>query len=358
MNSLVEYDVVICGAGPAGCMAAINLDRTFKVLLIDRSMLPRDKSCAGMLKREAYELLKRYGLPRSVFSEPSSLTPRGIDISSGRELVSSMRYHSVDRNELDEWFLILTKDNPQVEVWDRSHLVSFSQNDDGVKVLVRREAGEVEISCRVLIGADGAGGVTGRLLCDRRPKIFTTLAETFPVSGRALKEFVGFIGGDIPYYHWVVPKGNRVQVGTAFPPGEGDIKMKFTAFKDMALEKLGIEQLGESALKGYPITMLESASEVCAGSGRVLLAGEAAGLIDSSLLEGITYALRSGELSAAAINSAPDDPLDIYKRSLAPVKRRLFWQLQINKIYRSTRLRLVAQFVMPRVWIERTGVRS
>src|SRR3954468_13357102 len=56
-------DVVICGAGPAGVMAAIILARAgARVRLLDRARFPREKLCGDTLNPGALALLERLGL--------------------------------------------------------------------------------------------------------------------------------------------------------------------------------------------------------------------------------------------------------------------------------------------------------
>ena len=44
----MKFDVIVVGAGPAGSTAAKYLaENDVKVLLIDKSKFPRDKSCGG-----------------------------------------------------------------------------------------------------------------------------------------------------------------------------------------------------------------------------------------------------------------------------------------------------------------------
>ncbi|MEV1200916.1 geranylgeranyl reductase, partial [Microbispora rosea] len=52
------------------------------------------------------------------------------------------------------------------------------------------------------------------------------------------------------------------------------------------------------------------------GAGRVLLAGDAASLVNPLTGEGIYYALLSGRLAAEAAIGSPDDPLRAYRRGL------------------------------------------
>src|SRR6478735_986712 len=56
-------DVVICGAGPAGTMAAVILARAgVRVRLLDRARFPREKLCGDTLNPGALAVLARHGL--------------------------------------------------------------------------------------------------------------------------------------------------------------------------------------------------------------------------------------------------------------------------------------------------------
>src|SRR3954451_3426905 len=56
-------DVLICGAGPAGTLAAIVLARAgVRVRLLDRARFPREKLCGDTLNPGALALLERLGL--------------------------------------------------------------------------------------------------------------------------------------------------------------------------------------------------------------------------------------------------------------------------------------------------------
>ena len=55
---IMNYDVIIVGAGPAGATAAKFLaEKGEKVLLIDKDAFPRDKPCGGGL---SIRILKRF----------------------------------------------------------------------------------------------------------------------------------------------------------------------------------------------------------------------------------------------------------------------------------------------------------
>ena len=67
------YDIIVIGAGPAGCMAAKRIAETgYKVLLAERTEFPREKSCSGILIKKSIQMVEEeFGkIPESVFSHP------------------------------------------------------------------------------------------------------------------------------------------------------------------------------------------------------------------------------------------------------------------------------------------------
>ncbi|RKY15929.1 MAG: FAD-dependent oxidoreductase, partial [Planctomycetota bacterium] len=57
------WDVVVVGAGPAGCVAAFCLaKRGFEVLLLERKGEGRFKPCAGGLSGATVRMLSRLGI--------------------------------------------------------------------------------------------------------------------------------------------------------------------------------------------------------------------------------------------------------------------------------------------------------
>src|SRR4051794_1703464 len=60
MAAVEPYDVIVVGAGPAGCAAAAAVrqaDPGLAVLVVDRADFPRDKACGDGIAYEATEAL-------------------------------------------------------------------------------------------------------------------------------------------------------------------------------------------------------------------------------------------------------------------------------------------------------------
>ncbi|MCI0477878.1 MAG: FAD-binding protein, partial [Anaerolineales bacterium] len=72
---MVDYDILIVGAGPAGCAAAIqiankNPDLARRTLVIEKAVFPRHKLCGGGVTTHADNLLKRLRVHLDVPSFP------------------------------------------------------------------------------------------------------------------------------------------------------------------------------------------------------------------------------------------------------------------------------------------------
>ncbi len=55
-----QFDVIICGAGPAGTTCALALGNTgLKVALVDKSNFPRDKVCGDGVANKSIGIVKK-----------------------------------------------------------------------------------------------------------------------------------------------------------------------------------------------------------------------------------------------------------------------------------------------------------
>ena len=103
-------DVIIAGAGPAGCVAAIVLARAgVRVLVLDRARFPRPKLCGDSLNPGAVGLLDRLQL--TGFPENRAVPADGIIVTGEEGVEIAARYPAgvrgrfVSRTVLDAWLL-------------------------------------------------------------------------------------------------------------------------------------------------------------------------------------------------------------------------------------------------------------
>jgi flavin-dependent dehydrogenase len=96
-------------------------------------------------------------------------------------------------------------------------------------------------------------------------------------------------------YGWVFPKGDTLTVGVISARGDGEATR---AYYREFIERLGLSGFPAATDSGH-LTRCRTADSPLS-RGRVLVAGDAAGLLEPWTREGISYALRSGRLAGEA----------------------------------------------------------
>jgi geranylgeranyl reductase family protein len=286
-----RYDAIVVGAGPAGSATAIRLARGgATVLLLDRARFPRDKPCGGGLTGRAVREL------------PVDVTPVVEDVV--RELEVRLRYRKR---------FVRRSDAPLVRMTQRRRLDAFLGEQaaeagadfrDGITVGglaigpdgVTLRAGGETVRGDVLVGADGVNGGTARAAGLGGGILYGIALEgNGPLldgqAGRATVELGVVPGG----YGWVFPKDGHANYGVGGWAAEGP---RLRAHLRRLCTVHGVDVDALTAVRGRRLPMRRTEA---AASGRVLLVGDAAGLVDPLSGDGISEALLSARLAAEAI---------------------------------------------------------
>ena len=288
------WDVVVIGAGPAGSAAAAAAASTgARVLILERANLPRYKLCGGGLIGGSLQALPDgFEPPVRNLAHRASFT---YDLD--REVVrqaSETLIPMVMRDDLD---LALTE-----HATKRGAVLKSGTTVDRIEATgdrVRLETSAGEISARCLVGADGSASITARVVGARYRQVDLGMEvelEADPVhrdawSGRVLIDFGRVRGG----YGWIFPKGDRLTVGVIAAKGLIAEQRQYLA------DLIDAHDLGGLSIahQGGHLTRCR-ATDSPLSSGRILLAGDAAGLLEPWTREGISFALRSGTLAGTA----------------------------------------------------------
>jgi geranylgeranyl reductase family protein len=302
---MAHYDVIIAGAGPAGSTAARECAaRGLSVLLLERAEFPRDKPCGGGVTVRAARLLPFALDPvveRAVF---------GLALSVRQE--RSLRCYAPEpltfltqRRRLDT-FLAEQAATAGARLCERTEVRAVERSNG--TVIVRADT---VYTGRTLVVADGVNGRTSRLagIAPRRRLVVALEGNLTPAGGVApvWSDALGIDAGSPPGgYGWIFPKGDHLNFGVAARP---DAARQLRADLDRLIRSYGFEPEGLWGLRGYHLPMRERGSALAAGN--VLLAGDAAGLLDPFSLEGIYAAIWSGRAASEHIatylaGEAPD----------------------------------------------------
>jgi geranylgeranyl reductase family protein len=322
-----DSDLVIVGAGPSGCTTALCLaDSGLKVALIDKGVLPGDKTCGDALSGTVLKVLKR--LPGNCFDEFLKLEPKNPSWG--------IRFIAPNGESLDVPFVLEKKPEttPPGYLCKRKLFDGFLQKkvrelssygvtgDFQVKQIIRDKEnfiikGEKEdLRCRMIVGADGTPSTVARILAgySLNHKQYCLGVRTYfsGVSGLHREQFIElhFLEELLPGYLWIFPmNGGLTNVGLGIlyekmktSPDSLSAILQRIIHKHPSLSTrfANAKMTGKIETHGLP---LGPDPKAISGDG-FLLAGDAASLVDPFSGEGIGNAMISGEIAAGMVREA------------------------------------------------------
>jgi len=312
---MFNYEVIIVGAGPAGCSSALQLlnlapHLAGRVLLLDKAVFPRAKLCAGCLSPAADRTLSQLGL---VGGPPGIPIHKAILIlPTGRLTFEQLNLARVVSREQFDYFLLQSARQRGVTVQDGEAVEHVLPTRDEVIVRTSRD----EYRTKILIAADGANStVRSRLGLNRAGRVMAAMELHAPladISAPNLEENMALadmslMNRGVPGYGWVFP----AVAGGSLPRSVGILAVPFgrgggTPLRDAFASWLATIGLDINAfeVKAYP--SLRYDPQAACSRHRVLLVGDAAG-IDPLFGEGISSALAQGIIAAQAAFEALRD---------------------------------------------------
>ncbi len=277
-------------------------------MLAERARFPRDKPCGGGLTGRA---LKKIPV------DPAPVVERTVDRFTLRLGFGSSftRTHSeplilmTQRRRLDA-FLAAAAAEAGAELREGARVDDLEPDATGV---CARVGGE-RVRADVCIGADGANGVVARAAGIEAEIVRGVALEgNVPLSTLAVAELertavieLGTVPGG---YGWVFPKGDHANLGVG---GWGNEGPKLRSHLDDLARSHDVDPAALTEVRGHRLPMRRPGTE--AQGGRVLLVGDAAGLVDPLSGDGMYEAFTSASLAADAILA---DAIPTYTPALA-----------------------------------------
>ncbi len=322
---IMQYDVIVVGAGPAGSTTARECaSQGLSVLLLDKAEFPRDKPCGGGVNMRAARLLPFDLAPvieRTAYGIHFTLRGGG----AYRRYAAEPLTYLTQRRRLDA-FLVERAVEAGARLRERAAIQVVERRASHVTV---RAGGESFLG-RALVAADGANGRTVRLAGLEVPRrVLVGLEGNITPAGGVPPDWQQVFGLDLGSvvggYGWLFPKGDHVNIGVG---GWHYAGPQLRGLLDRVTRAYGFDPAHLWGVRGHHLPLRQPGAPLV--DGNVLLVGDAAGLLDPFTGEGIYAAVWSGREAAAHLaDYLRGDASDLagYERA---VRRALLPELRVS----------------------------
>lgn len=349
------WDVAVIGAGPAGAMAALAAASQHKrVVILERFRLPRYKTCGGGLIGISMTMLPEEITPPIRAGAVSfTFSLRG---KSERTKTSDVPLvQLVQRDEFDA-LLVDAAAAAGAVVYDDTTVTRLTAEDEGMRVTTRNRG---DICARMVVGADGSAGRSSAYVGVELDQVDLGLEVELVTPNDQSRNWGNRIlidWGTMPgAYGWVFPKGDTLSVGVIAERGNPDLTRSY--LNDF-LSRLHLDHQEVLVSSGHLTRCRAQDSPLF--RDRVMVAGDAAGLLDPWTREGISFALRSGAIAgrAAAQGAAATSAADVASAMTAyadEISSTLAQEMRAGRLFmraftRHPRLFYLAVAVLPKAW--------
>lgn len=315
-----DADVLIVGGGPSGSICAYYLAKAGKkVILIDSENFPRDKICGDFVSPIGLNELKKIGIWELDEYEKTNLIFGATVYLDGEPLITNKLPHItglpnygrvIPRVILDNWIVEAAKEKG-VQIITPCKLNHYSVNDNYVKIECIQDGIEKHFIVKILIGADGSKSKVAKILNGKNlapeNKIVAVRAYFENLDCNFQQAELFFSSSCFPGYYWFFPtSATTANVGIGmmlehFPKEDRNLKTLLlekiendSSFK----AKIGNGKIVDKIV-GFPLSIYNPRSSIV--KDRVMLIGDAAGLVNSINGEGMQYAMQSGRWAAESV---------------------------------------------------------
>ena len=315
-----DCDVLIAGGGPAGSSLAYHLSKKgLKIIVAEAARFPRDKICGDGVSPIALAELNAMGIKKwKKFSQANEISKVGLFIKNDKVFINlskpeNLPFHAriIPRIELDNWIYETAK-KAGAQYLEDTRLTNYVTTSTGVIAQVKQGLATKQIRAKVIVGADGSSSVVARQIQGgKHADEFQLLGlRTYyeNVNGPSDRVDIYFTEDSFPGIYWLFPKGKRganigmAAISATFPHKPANIRSLLAGHlknNSDIRERVGNGK-PEGKIDGWILKFFNPKS-ILTGN-RLMLVGDAAGLINPLSGDGIQYALLSARWAAETLS--------------------------------------------------------
>ncbi|ACV24407.1 geranylgeranyl reductase family protein [Methanocaldococcus fervens] len=306
-----DYDVVIIGGGPVGCITGENIKNGRVLIVEEHQSIGVPLQCAGLISKNG---AKELGNPKGVVNKV-----RGAYICSKSNMVKigneEIRAYVFERKVMDKDIAI--RAGKKCDFLLKAY-GEIEKDKKGYKVKISHLGEKIYLNPEVVVGADGSKTITGKKLglVNNKNREILSSCQFEMVNADCDDDFV-YVFLDKRYserfFTWIIPMGDdRVRVGLLDRGNCYNKLMKFINENETAKEILKNATITEFSSGSLPIGYLERSVK-----DNVLLVGDAAchvkPLSGGGLYFGAVGGKIAGEIISRYLNGEIDN-LELYDK--------------------------------------------
>lgn len=340
MKEQFAVDVLVCGAGAAGLMLAIDLARRgISFRLIEKAEQPFHGSRGKGIQPRTQEIFEDIGILDRIVAAGGVYPPERRYRVDGSYSDSDVMEHQ-DPTPAEPYSLplmapqfitegVMRERLLELGQWPEfgCELVDFEQDAEGVTVRLLGKSGPETLRVRWLVGADGGHsfvrrrldiGFPGKTLGSR------ALVVDVVIPGLSRDYWHRFGDADVAQQIFLCPLAGTEMFQIQGPiPLEGDIDLSAEGLTALVAERAGRSDIHVESVSWSSAYAMNARLADRFREGRVFLVGDAAHIHPPTGAQGLNTSVQDaynlGWKLASVVNGAPEALLDSYEEERRPV---------------------------------------